>query len=48
MCDYYKSSIKWTILAHFLMPNFTPKILMHKILTPKILAHKILTPNFHT
>ena len=28
------SSIKWTVLAHFLMPNFTPKILTHKILTP--------------
>ena len=25
------SSIKWTVLAHFLTPNFTPKILTHKI-----------------
>ena len=28
------SSIKWTVLAHFLTLNFTPKILTHKILTP--------------
>ena len=28
------SSIKWTVLAHFLTPNFTPKILTHKILMP--------------
>ena len=28
------NSIKWTVLAHFLTPNFTPKILTHKILTP--------------
>ena len=30
----YYSSIKWTVLGHFLMPNFTPRILTHKILTP--------------
>ena len=28
------SSIKLTVLAHFLTPNFTPKIMTHKILTP--------------
>ena len=46
------SSIKWSVLAHFLTPNFTPKILTHKILTPnftpRILTHKILIPNAHT
>ena len=29
-----RSSIKWGFIAHFLTPNFTPKILMHKIPTP--------------
>ena len=28
------SSIKWIRLAHFLTPNFTPKILTYKILMP--------------
>ena len=30
----YVSSIKWIRLAHFLTPNFTPKIITPKILTP--------------
>ena len=37
ICINY-SSIKWTVLGHFLMPNFTPKILTHKILTPNTRA----------
>ena len=28
------SSIKWILLAHFITPNFTPKIITHKIPTP--------------
>ena len=32
--NVYINSIKWIRLAHFLTPNFTPKILTHKILTP--------------
>ena len=31
---HFNSSVKWSVLAHFLTPNFTPKILTHKILTP--------------
>ena len=30
----YVSSIKWIRLAHFLTPNFTPKIFTHKIFMP--------------
>ena len=32
--DLVKSSIKWGFIAHFITPNFTPKIPTHKIPTP--------------
>ena len=32
--EAHMSSVKWSVLAHFLTPNFTLKILTHKILMP--------------
>ena len=42
------SSVKWTVLAHFLTPNFTPKNLTHdnKIFFFSF-VFSILTPNTH-
>ena len=46
------SSIKWSVLAHFLTPNFTPKNLTYDnriffFNFFSMLSPKILTPNTH-
>ena len=45
--------VKWSVLGHFLTPNFTPKNLTHDnkiffyLFLHLILKPKILTPNTH-